>query len=432
MPVRQQRLKKPRVPRLVSRFGSDERGAIAIMGALLMPVMVGAMGLAIDYTLAVRDRAVLQLVSDTTALAVARELAIARPNAARVQSIGHGIATEELRQRNLSHEATITTAVQSDQASVKVDVQRPRRAFFAAFTGGSPGVLGASAVANLSGRRKICVVALDQSSASAIEMKSNSWLTADNCDVFSNSVSRSGVTSDSGIRVSASLTCSSGGFSGAGDFRGEKLSDCPPVRDPLESRAAPSGVGCTANNLKVIDKGSAGARHVLRPGTYCGGLFIGGNSVVQLQAGVYVIKDGPLVVDSNADVSGIHVGFYLSGEKAVFQFLSNAKVWLDAPRDGALAGLLFYEDRGVSLNRLHEIKSNYVSNLTGTIYLPRGRFVVDATNDVAEQSAFTVIVVRQMLLTANPKLVVNSDYGITDVPVPKGLGPVDGPVRLLH
>ena len=402
------------------------------MSALLLPVLIGAMGFAVDYTFAIRDRAVLQLVSDTTALAVARELAVAKPNAARVQSIGEGIARDELGRRNMASATQVTTTISDDHSSVKVELQRRRRAVFAGFVGQSPGSLTTSAVANLSGRRKICVVALDETSSQTIYLKSNSWLTAQDCDIFSNSKSGSSVYSDSGIKVTASLTCSAGGFSGAGWFGGEKLSDCPPVRDPLEARAAPATSGCAASNLQVIDKGSASSRHALDPGVYCGGLFIGGNSVVELRSGVYVMKDGPLVIDSNADVRGTHVGFYLAGERAVFQFLSNAKVWLDAPRDGALAGLLFFEDRAVSANRLHEIKSNYVSNLTGTVYLPRGRLVVDATNDVAQQSAFTVIVARQILLTANPKLVVNSDYGITDVPVPKGLGPTDGPIRLLH
>nr|WP_156446621.1 MULTISPECIES: hypothetical protein [unclassified Bradyrhizobium] len=44
--------------------------------------------------------------------------------------------------------------------------------------------------------------------------------------------------------------------------------------------------------MNVIDKGSPNARHVLQPGTYCGGLFIGGNSFVRFEPGTYIIKDG--------------------------------------------------------------------------------------------------------------------------------------------
>ncbi|MCZ8041256.1 MAG: hypothetical protein O9330_02165 [Beijerinckiaceae bacterium] len=45
---------------------------------------------------------------------------------------------------------------------------------------------------------------------------------------------------------------------------------------------------------------------------------------------------------------------------------------------------------------------------------------------MARQSAFTLIVVKQLHLSANPKLVVKSDYRSSNVPVPKGLGPLGG------
>ena len=48
---------------------------------------------------------------------------------------------------------------------------------------------------------------------------------------------------------------------------------------------------------------------------------------------------------------------------------------------------------------------------------------------VADLSAYTVIVTRQ-LDVASANLVVNSDYGGTDVPVPDGVGPNSRFVRV--
>jgi hypothetical protein len=237
---------------------------------------------------------------------------------------------------------------------------------------------------------------------------------------------------DSGIRVTANLTCSAGGFDGQGRVEGKKLTDCPAASDPLSERGAPAIGSCTFNNHSVIDQGNKDARHKLTPGTYCGGLFIGGSSAVEFAPGVYVIKDGPLVFDSNADIRGNHVGFFLAGSTATVQFLGNARVDLNAPKDGPLAGLLLFEDRSAPLLREHKIKTDFANNLTGTIYLSRGRFVVDATNDIAQQSAYTVIVTRQLWLTRSPKLVLNTMYGKSDVPVPKGLGPLAGNARLIE
>jgi hypothetical protein len=49
---------------------------------------------------------------------------------------------------------------------------------------------------------------------------------------------------------------------------------------------------------------------------------------------------------------------------------------------------------------------------------------------VADQSAYTVIVSRQLRLSAGPNLVLNANYSSTDVPVPDGVGPLGAKVSL--
>ena len=87
-----------------------------------------------------------------------------------------------------------------------------------------------------------------------------------------------------------------------------------------------------------------------------------------------------------------------------------------------MAGLLFYEAHGSPNLRRHEILSNYAHVMVGTMYLPHGRLVVDADNDVADQSAYTVIIARRVELKSGPNLVLNKDYDATDVPVPVNIG----------
>jgi hypothetical protein len=409
-------------------FGADTAGGVMVVFALLAPVLLGAAGTALDYASWTRQQAHLQAAADAAALSAARELSVSTADLRRVDAVARSIVLARLDAAGL-RQVPIVAAALPDGASVRVEVRMPRQDSFAGLLGVSSGDLAADATAILSGRRKLCVLALDAAAAETVHLKSNSWLTARDCDVHSNARHAAGVTSDSGIQVTAAKVCSAGGFSGQGSFRGSRMSDCAAIPDPLAGRAAPASGPCLPGT-SVIDRGTPGSRHRVPAGTYCGGLFIGGNSVVTLEPGTYVISGGPLVVDSNADVAGDGVGFYLTGANARFQFLSNAKIDLDAPTGGPLAGLLFYEDRAAAEMREHEIKSNYVSNMTGTIYLSKGRLVVDATNEVAQQSHFTVIVSRQIRLTANPKLVVNANYGLTNVPVPKGLGPMDGEIRL--
>ena len=49
------------------------------------------------------------------------------------------------------------------------------------------------------------------------------------------------------------------------------------------------------------------------PGTYCG-LTITGGAQVQLASGIYVIKNGPLIVTGGAGIFGEGVGFFLTGK----------------------------------------------------------------------------------------------------------------------
>ena len=95
-----------------------------------------------------------------------------------------------------------------------------------------------------------------------------------------------------------------------------------------------------------------------------------------------------------------------------------------------MAGLLFYEDRNNPLGVSHRITSNNARVLLGTIYLPRSTLLIDANSPVADQSAYTAIVAERLILDAGPDLVLNSDYGSTDIPVPGNLSGAGGRIVL--
>jgi hypothetical protein len=69
--------------------------------------------------------------------------------------------------------------------------------------------------------------------------------------------------------------------------------------------------------------------------------------------------------------------------------------------------------------------------LLGTIYLPKVVFKGGGSGKIAALSAYTIIVARRVDL-AGAQLVVNADYGSTDVPVPVGLGPNATKVKLTN
>ena len=64
--------------------------------------------------------------------------------------------------------------------------------------------------------------------------------------------------------------------------------------------------------------------------------------------------------------------------------------------------------------------------------MPKGCLIIDATKPIADKSAYTVLVVQRIDLHDGPNLHLNSDYGASDVPVPKGVGPYGSKVLLTN
>jgi hypothetical protein len=62
--------------------------------------------------------------------------------------------------------------------------------------------------------------------------------------------------------------------------------------------------------------------------------------------------------------------------------------------------------------------------------MPQGGIIIDATKPIADKSAYTVLVVKQLHLYSGPNLILNTDYSATDVPVPMGVGPYSAKIFL--
>jgi hypothetical protein len=219
------------------------------------------------------------------------------------------------------------------------------------------------------------------------------------------------------------VICTSGGYSGSG-YEPAPTTDCPQLDDPLAERQPPSFSGCD-----YLDRKINGGKVSISPGVYCGGLTIQASAQVTAEPGIYVMTLGKLEVKGTATLKGDYVSFVFHDNTAVMLFDSDTTIDLSAPKDGPMAGILLYENRSNVLGRDFVIKSRNAHRLLGTIYLPRGRLKVDAKAKVADLSAYTVIVARQMEVK-EANLVVNSDYGGTDVPVPDGVGPNSRFVRV--
>ena len=397
------------------RFLPSTKGSIAMSLAIASPALLAAVGMASDYAVFSMKVAELQAAADSAAIAGANELAISGSSDHSIKSAAESYAKG---QNNSGLSETTTQAIINRKlGTLKVTVEEAWTPSFAHFLNANITPIRVSATATLMGTTNICVLALDGSNAKALFMDNSAKLTANGCGIYSNSKHAEGIRLDAYAKITSAMTCSAGGYkANKNAVKPLPTTDCPPVPDPLASRVAPTVGGCDHSKMKV-----EGGSKTLTPGTYCGGLEITGTSNVTFSSGVYVIKDGEFKVQDAARITGEHVTFYLTGKSSTILFTNNAVVKLTGSKDGSMAGLLFFEDRAAILGRKHQINSPNVEELTGTIYLPRGELVVDPNDTVAESSAYTAIITYKLQLKEGPELVMNSDYGATDVPVPDGI-----------
>ena len=235
-----------------------------------------------------------------------------------------------------------------------------------------------------------------------------------------------GVTAAVAFTVSGGASVSAGGICSAGGEKHDAASavsppprtDCPNLADPLAGLPAPTVAVCSETNLKLKDQTTT-----LSGGVYCGGLEIGGKSSVSLAPGLYVIKDGPLALKDSAALQGADVTFYLTGLNAVLDLENKTTADLSAPKNGGLAGMLIFEDRTAKLNQRHQIKSR-----NAPIYLSRGVLDIGIKyggggkgTPIAQSSAWTVVIARQVAIQDDMQIVFNTDYVSSPVHPPAGL-----------
>ena len=404
------------------RFRTSVSGQFSIAFAAAMPLLLMAAGTAVDYALHLNLTSRAQATADAAAIAGAKALSMADATEESVSAVVGAVVRAYMQKgATAAGDLGFTSSTEiinqpGKPLQVAVKLSGTSHSLFAAPFGLGNWPILMSSVAEVIGSPNVCVLALDDTAMGTIFLQKQARVIGQNCAIYSNSNNPNGIKAYNNSFLSAKLICTAGGSTGgSANFEPAPLVDCPHFDDPLSDRPVPDVGSCAAMNL-VIDTGAA----TLAPGTYCGGLKVTGSATVTFQPGVYVIKDGPLIVDKTATITGAGTGFYFSGSNATFRFDTGSTIDLTAPKDGDMAGLLFFGDRAQS-GATYAILSDHARQLLGTIYLPNGELTIDANQPIADQSAYTAIVVRKLTANSGPTVVLNTRYDQTDVPVPSGI-----------
>jgi hypothetical protein len=409
----------PRVRDAVLRLACDTRGTLAVIVALAAPAMIACAGVAIDTVMMSRMEGQLQATADTAALAAVKELDVAGASEQQIKSVAAIFIDGNLAGSALTTDGSPPTqqvTVFRKDYAVEVKLEKAWKPFFMHFLSAEVTPIRVKARAQSIGHRLACVLGLSPKGQAGVHLLANSKLTANNCDVYSNTDGQAGLIIDDSAKLKSAMTCVVGGYRGGAAAEPKPVSDCPPFEDPLAGRTQPNVGGCDSDKLVVKNVVTT-----LDPGVYCDGLKVVGTANVTLRPGVYVMKDGEFRVSNTASVSGENAGFFFTGDNATMTLDADSTVSLTAPKSGVMAGILFFEDRASKTGRQFRIASNNAHVLLGTIYFSRGRLLVDANAPVADSSAYTAIIANYLQLREGPNLVLNGNFDDTDIPVPAGL-----------
>jgi len=175
--------------------------------------------------------------------------------------------------------------------------------------------------------------------------------------------------------------------------------------DPLAYVPAPTATGaCLQTNYSIGNGKSA----TLNPGVYCNGIGIAGGATVAMNPGTYVLRGGGLTVSNGATLSGTGVTIYnTQGTGLAYgavSLLGGVVVQLTAPTTGSLAGILFFQDRGVASALVNTFSNGSTSKFTGSLYFPTTALSYTG----GASGAYTIIVANTVGFSGG--VIVKSDY----------------------
>jgi Flp pilus assembly protein TadG len=474
-------------------MNSNQRGQVLILFALAVPIVLGFAGLAIDIGVLLSNRTSQQRGADAAALAAAVTW---YANSSATQAALTADAIEYAQKNGYpSADVAVDFPSQCGRQTVKyskcvgVTITQTKPTYLLGILGIDDGTVRARGVAAITDVDKnYALIVLNPTACNAYNHTSSSTLTitgggaiidSDGSDCSGDDVSayQAGgsivtaddcFTEDDGTQIPCPLEYNKDG--GWVTENNATTSPAPtaanPIPDPLAGLVEPVPcqspnvpVGCiarspdsvgTVNNPKVT-KFEGNEVVTLHPGTYYGGLKIGGNAAITFAPGLYVLAGGCGPTGCNglggglekttaaAEIHGTGVTLFItrdpganspnSRECGQFKLASGGIIELSAPDDnydkgpptvGVLGPLddspiddsdtddgaesvLFWQSTTCNPQLSFDFDGNNNVNLAGLIYLPKATLNVSGTGNIGT----TQIIVDKFTFSGNAPVTLN-------------------------
>ncbi len=399
----------------VCTYVKNERGATAIIFALMLFVLFGAMGLAVDYSSWAKRKAELQVAADAAALAGATKLAKMTASGDNVSSSAAQKIAAAFVQEKVGNGITSQVQVDSASGQVSVDLTTVGTQYVSQILTSQLVEINARGVARAltETAATACIIALDPNSTVGIDFGLSGSMTANGCAIWSNSTSPTSINANGSGDVVAAATCAAGGIQKFGiNFTPAIKSNCPPVLDPLAAWSPPAiSLACTNLDLTLESTDT-----VLNPGVYCGGIKANGTMRVTLNPGLYVFTGGDVKLTGGASLEGSDVTLWFTGPGANMDLGGSAGVSLSAPTSGDWAGILIGSARDETVSETFNVKGNASLYLEGNVYLPTHHLNFAGGPDAIMPPNFTVLIAGTIGFGGNSRLELRGDYASSSMP----------------
>ena len=356
------------------------RGTVAVVVALLLPVMIGVTAVGLDGGLLFLQRRQAQSIADASALAGAYAI-YSGSNFSTAQSAAIAIGT----QNGVTISTSQVTQPQTGYISVTVTVTQPR--CFSAIWGAGTMSANATAVAcGMANAYSTAAILVLDPSATAITLSGTTQVTAKNGSIIVDSTSRSAILSSGSPSITAPTLYLSGSilYSGTNPNNATVTkTGQPSTPDPLASVPEPSSSGMTVqSNSAIVLSGSA--TQTLSPGVYNGGLTLSGSSSVTLNPGMYYINGGGINLTGSSGITGNGVFIYNTGSGAI-NLSGTGTISLNPMTSGTYQGITVFQDRSSTVGATMSGGSNI--NNTGTFYFPDAKLTLSGTSGASSVGA---------------------------------------------
>jgi Flp pilus assembly protein TadG len=450
----------------IASYLRSTAGNLTLIGSIAALPMIASVGLAVDYMRASRSAQELQQIADAAALAAASAKNITGTAAQKIEQRS-AIATKFIT-ASVANVADVELVgppeVTTGPNTVDIHINAKVKGSFinvlnamnsSADIGGDIGsdVAGESsskdidltvhAKVGFSENSYRCLIALHPTLSQEINFEGNSEFMA-NCAVHANSNAAVAIRTWGSAEAYATSFCARGGWAGSG-FTPDPTGGCTLVADPYASMTLPTVGSCITAAAAGLPSSGSGSKltaagafvkneaRTLPPGTYCGGIEGKTHATITLEKGIYVFKDGDLVLDAGSKIlatSGTVI--YLTGVSSNISVASGATLKVTGPNNVnsvvgdptyAYRGWAILQDRTTTPTSDNSVSSqnNGDVDIIGGYYGPTQDLRITANGDVNANSGYFPMITNSLYMTGNATFYVNLDYAAANLDEPTGL-----------